>query len=854
MLNLKKGLAVVLAAATALTFAPVANLGQAVTANAEASTITSADASTLINNTTSVATWETTVGGYKTYWISENSHNDDQKYKLSWDNSDAIAVTSKVDNKTHEPGDADILNGATVTNKSGFSILAKAKGTVTMTLSWGDGAANNKKITWRIIVNNPSEKPGVTADLTAGTEPAVRNTDGVWYVHMDDGTATKATKVSSSNGATGLFGGYWDITKVQSSDDKTVKVNTSYDATDDNGIKHNVFTGASRDLTDNPKHTTDATDPFFGVNFLHTGSATLNVTMKVATATKGGKTTYGTYEDGKTETVTIKFVVLAQDSTFKAGDTSIEKTDYTSVGPDVVETLYLTEKDPSKSLNVTFSDEQFSGEGPKYEGVALNKSTDLKTAKKDTATADTWTGTSYSSKYDNTDLTIDSKGQGTVTATANALNATEQYYDILVTNNDPTAANAKSGIIRVITIRNAKDFTNLEVKTKNKAADLDAKVSASYDTNGSIKDGNDTKALTLSTKDLAEVPFVATTNSSKAVDIQSSDKSVVEYDSASQSLKAKKVGSAVVTVKASSDTKYYGNATLTFNIDVTDQYVINAITVKNATPIVLTKDHKTETIEASTPGKNALKFTLVTPNADGSYSATTDSHVAVEANTGKVTYTGVGAGEAIVEITGTANTDALAPAAAHVTVQYTDKKAASQLKVDKNALNLDAGETKSVAASGTAITVSSSDPEVATATYADGQVSVTGVKKGVAVITVTDAGNASYDSASAQIVVYVDGATVTPEKVTGLKVSNKKGAKVSVTWTSQGKNINYRVYKKVGNGKWVAKNVAGSKTTLSVKKGAKVQVKVKSYVKDENGKTTWGPAATKAKTFKTDKK
>ena len=72
--------------------------------------------------------------------------------------------------------------------------------------------------------------------------------------------------------------------------------------------------------------------------------------------------------------------------------------------------------------------------------------------------------------------------------------------------------------------------------------------------------------------------------------------------------------------------------------------------------------------------------------------------------------------------------------------------------------------------------------------------------------------------------------------------------------TSQGKNINYRVYKKVGNGKWVGKNVAGSKTTLSVKKGAKVQVKVKSYVKDANGKTTWGPAATKAKTFKTDKK
>lgn len=92
-----------------------------------------------------------------------------------------------------------------------------------------------------------------------------------------------------------------------------------------------------------------------------------------------------------------------------------------------------------------------------------------------------------------------------------------------------------------------------------------------------------------------------------------------------------------------------------------------------------------------------------------------------------------------------------------------------------------------------------------------------------------------------------------PAKVTGLKVSNKKGANVSVSWTSQGKNINYRVYKKVGNGKWIAKNVAGSKTSLKVKKGAKVQVKVKAYVKNAEGKTTWGPKATK-KTFKTDKK
>ncbi|MDD6381044.1 MAG: hypothetical protein PUG04_05090 [Lachnospiraceae bacterium] len=90
-------------------------------------------------------------------------------------------------------------------------------------------------------------------------------------------------------------------------------------------------------------------------------------------------------------------------------------------------------------------------------------------------------------------------------------------------------------------------------------------------------------------------------------------------------------------------------------------------------------------------------------------------------------------------------------------------------------------------------------------------------------------------------------------KVTGLKVANKKGAKVSVTWASQGGRVNYRVYKKVGNGKWIAKNVTSNKATLSVKKGAKVQVKVKAFIKNSAGTTTWGPKAAK-KTLKTDKK
>ena len=108
------------------------------------------------------------------------------------------------------------------------------------------------------------------------------------------------------------------------------------------------------------------------------------------------------------------------------------------------------------------------------------------------------------------------------------------------------------------------------------------------------------------------------------------------------------------------------------------------------------------------------------------------------------------------------------------------------------------------------------------------------------------------DSDSTKLAVKYD-TTPVPAKVTGLKIANKKGAAVKVTWKSQGSGIKYRVYKKVGNGDWVAKNVSSSSTSLKVKKGAKVTVKVKAYAKSSSNKTIWGPKATKA-SKKTDKK
>ena len=233
------------------------------------------------------------------------------------------------------------------------------------------------------------------------------------------------------------------------------------------------------------------------------------------------------------------------------------------------------------------------------------------------------------------------------------------------------------------------------------------------------------------------------------------------------------------------------------------------------------------------------------------YTPDDDASTVVDLTGSKITAKKLGYGKITVTAAATATTRQTTK---NVTVAVVDNaaKADSDLKVASSALTVKVGDTASASASttasGAAITYTSSDTDVATVA-ADG--TITAVAPGTAVVTVKAAETDTVNAGTATIVVTVPS---NPQKVTGVKVSSKRGAYVSVKWTSQGKNINYRVYKKVGNGKWVGKNVAGSKTTLSVKKGAKVQVKVKSYVKDSNGKTTWGPAATKAKTFKTDKK
>ncbi|MDY3990287.1 MAG: hypothetical protein SOY96_00245 [Lachnospiraceae bacterium] len=130
--------------------------------------------------------------------------------------------------------------------------------------------------------------------------------------------------------------------------------------------------------------------------------------------------------------------------------------------------------------------------------------------------------------------------------------------------------------------------------------------------------------------------------------------------------------------------------------------------------------------------------------------------------------------------------------------------------------------------------------------------------QGTQKVTVHPSGNISSSDHS---ITYNDDVTLAltyrantkPSKVTGLKVANKKGAKVSVSFdAASNHNMKYWVQKKIGK-KVAGKSVASNKATLSVKKGATVKVRVKAYYYDNEGNKHVG-AYSSWKTLKTDKK
>jgi hypothetical protein len=825
MLNLKKGLALVLAAATAFTFAPVANLESAVTANAAATIFDKIGDQTL------------TVGEAADYEINIPNLSTGAKFDASTSDSSVARIG------------AIYVNNQTVTDATATYATA-GRG-----YNDGNGGVKNVPNGSQIrIFTNPDKTGKATIDIAYTPQGGTKqHKTFVITVNAksDVFTCSQVYGDDTNNDSTHRDAGYglgqdYHVYVYTAPD---IQDPTKWDAvkiTDAPNGNHyalksaEILSGGSSyvtlgDITKGDAAETEKSTGSVKIKFIKKGTATLRLQ---ATNTS----------DNKDRHIDVVINVWNADSTMKIGQNEITNASDTS---DIVKkTITLTADNPTGEIGAALDDAKV-GEKLTYAVYSVTKAGLLNNAKKDDDSATNGTDGTAQNAYHaqqnhNTvnDITVDNNGK--ITATANALNATEQYYDILVTNNKVNGSTGKAAWVRVITIRRTKDFTSLDVNVDEPTKTQKYNVKATYAENGDVADGSDTKSLKLSTKDFSSTPYTALANGKTTVVPTSSDSSVVAVENGK--LVAKKTGYSVLTFEAKSDVTYYGNATLKLQVTVVDQYIANKIDAEN---VNLTLQNKKATIAPSSTPKTTYHFTIGHAGTDGKWVEETDSHLTLNKATGEVTFDGLGIGSAQVQITGDAvNGVAEAPIAKVITVSYTNLKE-SDLNVTTKSLSLSEGETGAIVASGTALSYVSSDEDVATV---DSTGNVTGVNAGTAVITVQSKGNDYVAAATDTVIVTVKAAAQKPAKVTGLKVSNKKGAYVSVKWTSQGKNINYRVWKKVGNGKWVGKNVAGSKTTLSVKKGAKVQVKVKAYVKDTNGKTTWGPTATKAKTFKTDKK
>ena len=834
MLNLKKGLALVLAAATAFTFAPVANLGNAVDANAapildynktevnlqvnETRTFDLADLKNENWASDQIANVKVEIGDDS---VATAEFNKDKRGAATWDNN----TTSGAGLYT-----GVLKNGAWDTAKAqSFIIKGLKDGKTTITLSASnDSGVTVAKESITVYVND--KVANLTFDKDKVEFAKVAKDD----YRMADNSATYVNTVTLVNPDSKGVNGH--KAELKSSDEKVATV--GFDSSD----------------SDAPK-----TGPDDKVKVLVTpkgvGTATIDVTVKYIDSNSAEH-----YE------VSSSFTVVVSDST----DTLSVKYDPSRTGKNTEASLTTTPDAKVSDLagtgksvyaNGKWNDADVVADRPANTDIAdsvlLSNTPTLyldsisnTTAKLDISDS---MGRTYTVSSSANWIAVDNAGNVVVSDPAQGkVGGGESNWGYVTVSVPKTTVSNKTvaGLsIRIEVVVYNKDTTSLKVTEASNQKYLGKTVGGVYGTDNF----DDDEVVYLSTKDKTSTDLsfetnagtqyitgVATTNG------QLSD--VVSYSNGK--LTALKSGDAIVTITCRNSASTYGQAVVKFAVRVVTKNANNIIST-TADTYSLTKSAPSVNIGAKSTYATTLKYSLV--KEKDSTDEIKSADVTVDAN-GNLTYSGSNQGSVVVRISGNETVEALAPADKYVTVNYSNTKAASTLSVSDKELNLKPGDSQKIVASGSALTYKSSNEDVATVAQ-DG--TVTAIKDGAAVITVTSPEDADHVEGQAFVTVLVSQTgdiTATPEKVTGLKVSNKKGAYVSVKWASQGKNINYRVWKKVGNGKWVGKNVAGNKTTLSVKKGAKVQVKVKAYVKNAAGKTTWGPKATKAKTFKSDKK
>ena len=872
MLNLKKGLALVLAAATAFTFAPVASL------EANAKTIIDWDESTI----------ELNAGGSKTFAIKDLLKLNGVDNGYGFEVSIADGGVAVIDKTSTTLGSTQLDSNSTITGSTvatgtyagdftsfkniwpdttpGFAkdgkltIKGVAEGTTTLTINLLDAVNHQTVQTETFAINVGRSIPYIELAKTSASATKVGSGDPVNSL----GDSNETIAISSiGNLADTPATGYEYKLAVKSSNESVVKASLTGTA---NGNLVTVKTNSVKleykgvgSTTVTLTLTQQKTD---GSN--STELATKDITVTVDNATDSLAVEYDGNRDGVLDKTSVD---ASRGEAFTGTATSDLYTNrtYTGNGYSYSTNVSGTPSDGQIAWKSDGTQWQYSTSKTNwyrmtsvekvaptlYLDTVNNKTADIK------ATDALGRNITFESSWSG--ITVDNNGHVEILDTA--LNH-QNIANVGITVSVPyTGSGDKliSGLSIYIPINVAnKDTTNLTVKKDN--GETIAKTVGGNNLNG-ISSTDDLIAkgavVYLSLKDKKTATVTSESNAganyiSGAV-FDGSDLSctktsdIVSYSNGT--LTALKPGKALVRIQARNSGNTYGDAYIYFVAEVTTKNANNKITV-DPSVINLTAGNKTATINAKSTYKTTLKYELV--KAIGDKEATTSSDVKVDSAKGTVDYTSANTGVAYIRVSGTETAEAVAPDAAYVTVNFSSTKAANTLAVTSDkTVNLKVGDSSQIVASGSSVTYKSANEAVATVD-AGGNITAKGV--GATVITVSSPEDATHMAGVDYVTVIVSSADVQkPAKVTGVKVTNKKGGYVTVTWNKQNqKNIKYYVKKTIGK-KSSGKSVNGGKTTLVVKKGATVKVKVKAYVYDATGKKLVGTYSTTV-TKKTDKK
>lgn len=823
MLNFKKGLALVLAAATALTFAPVASLGNVVQAEAADRTQFTYDAST--------SAWDDSVRATTNkpfhadgIWVMESSIDSDKdEYK-------ELGLTVTVSGTTVKPYNKD--KTAYYISKSddvSFAVASpKRNGKVTFTfkkvkesnITITDGVAvAGASVTSADVDKNYSDVFSLTVEVKKVTAPE-------FNTYEPTATTTSSTpallKKTDNYGNISYALPYRTSRADQLANQDYYVINPMTAAT--------TVTNVTGLTDDQVRFTVTSKNGYVAIS---------NNSPASLTASNAGKSGHEFKLRGDfsgEDTITVSVIANGDQTISVSGGNSLKYTDGSVIA---TKDFKIVVGSPKNIKDVTwnneytglksyfsgatrpegYTDQQFENTFGESAGASV-VDLDLvlvKSVKLDVNAA----GTLAYTVADPTIATVDQNGNVT---------AVKQGYTTVTVN--ATAAGAYENDVISIPVHVSSTARDI-IKTTVNDANVDATHEVELDKAGTAG-GTTTAKIVATAKSGSPVTFTLVSAEGSTT---AGDSSIASVSADGTLTAGSKEG--VVYVLASTPAKgdiLAGQKWIKVHVNSLPAATINAsdITLDLTT-------NKVKQIVPTVTGNDKAVFTF-------SLVDSTDNVVDLKNDT--VTAKRYGTTKVLIETPATDKYRRTSKTITVTVVQDITKKA-SDLTVAADKVTLKAGETANVgakASTGSAITYTSDDTSVATVA-ADG--TVTAVGTGKAVITVNAAETATMNAGVKTVTVTVTAST--PAKVTGVKVTNVKGGKVKVTWTKDSNpNVKYYVKKTIGK-KSAGKSVNGGKTTLTVKKGATVKVKVKAYVYDETGTKLVGAYSTTV-TKKTDKK